>query len=69
MNRLLIALAFCILFLINIAQIYGNVIGIDFASDALKIALVKPGHPLEIGKPLAINPSMICISNRLSVLS
>eukprot|EP00599_Poterioochromonas_sp_BG-1_P004886 CAMPEP_0173141230 /NCGR_PEP_ID=MMETSP1105-20130129/5369_1 /TAXON_ID=2985 /ORGANISM="Ochromonas sp., Strain BG-1" /LENGTH=913 /DNA_ID=CAMNT_0014054391 /DNA_START=66 /DNA_END=2807 /DNA_ORIENTATION=+ len=26
----------------------GNVIGIDFASDSLKIAIVKPGHPLEI---------------------
>lgn len=28
----------------------GNVIGIDFATDSLKIAIVKPGHPLEIGK-------------------
>jgi hypothetical protein len=61
MNRLLIALTFCILFLINIAQISGNVIGIDFASDALKIALVKPGHPLEIGKPAAVSSPILAL--------
>jgi hypothetical protein len=27
-----------------------NVIGIDFASDSVKVALVKPGTPLEIGE-------------------
>lgn len=26
-----------------------NVIGIDFASDAMKVAIVQPGTPLEIG--------------------
>jgi hypothetical protein len=29
-----------------------NVIGIDFASDSFKVAIVQPGTPLEIGKDL-----------------
>lgn len=27
-----------------------NIIGIDFASDSIKVAIVQPGTPLEIGK-------------------
>lgn len=27
----------------------GNVIGLDFGSDAMKVAIVQPGSPLDIG--------------------
>jgi hypoxia up-regulated 1 len=27
---------------------YGNVIGIDFGSDTMKVAIVQPGSPLEV---------------------
>eukprot|EP01035_Chromulina_nebulosa_P055221 gene55221-75668_t len=30
------------------SSVHANVIGIDFASDALKVAIVQPGTPLEI---------------------
>jgi hypothetical protein len=40
---------FLILFLQSFTCTVGNVVGIDFASDSLKIAIVKPGNPLEIG--------------------
>lgn len=33
-----------------IASVDSNVIGIDFASDSMKVAIVQPGTPLEIGK-------------------
>ena len=32
-----------------VQQSRGNVIGIDFGSDSMKIAIVQPGTPLEIG--------------------
>ena len=28
----------------------GNVIGLDFGSDAMKVAIVQPGSPLDIGE-------------------
>ena len=31
-------------------RVAANVIGIDFASDAVKVAIVQPGTPLEIGR-------------------
>ena len=31
-----------------LGQAWGNVIGLDFGSDAMKVALVQPGSPLEI---------------------
>ena len=36
-------------FLLAGSSVKANVIGIDFASDALKVAIVQPGTPLEIG--------------------
>lgn len=33
-----------------VSPVHSNVIGIDFATDALKVAIVQPGTPLEIGK-------------------
>lgn len=45
MNRLSI---FYSLFSLYSIVVKGNVIGIDFASDALKVAIVQPGTPLEI---------------------
>lgn len=39
-------LAICALFFQTATA---NVIGIDMASDALKVAIVQPGTPLEIG--------------------
>lgn len=44
---------FLIFFLSGLTTTLANVIGIDFASDSMKIAIVKPGHPLEIGKFLS----------------
>ncbi len=35
--------------LLQTIAVSANVIGIDFASDSVKVALVKPGTPLEIG--------------------
>lgn len=29
---------------------HANIIGIDFASDSIKVAIVQPGTPMEIGK-------------------
>ena len=31
----------------------GNVIGLDFGSDAMKVAIVQPGSPLDIGEYLS----------------
>ena len=44
-------ICFLSIVLVSICSIFvkGNVIGIDFASDALKVAIVQPGTPLEIG--------------------
>lgn len=41
-----LVLAICALFFQTATA---NVIGIDMASDALKVAIVQPGTPLEIG--------------------
>lgn len=47
MMKLFLALvcAFAVL-----CKVGSNVIGIDLASDAFKVAIVQPGTPLEIGK-------------------
>jgi quinol-cytochrome oxidoreductase complex cytochrome b subunit len=37
-----------------IAQHHANIVGIDFASDSIKVAIVQPGTPLEIGKMCAV---------------
>lgn len=29
---------------------HANIIGIDFASDSIKVAIVQPGTPMEIGE-------------------
>ena len=36
--------------LLNLLFSNANIIGIDFASDSIKVAIVQPGTPLEIGK-------------------
>jgi hypothetical protein len=54
---------FLILFLQSFTYTVGNVVGIDFASDSLKIAIVKPGNPLEIG-----NFHLICLKIWLSII-
>ena len=52
-NRSIIAMKFsviaCVLAFLGLFKVEANVIGIDFASDALKVAIVQPGTPLEIG--------------------
>ena len=40
---------FALLIFLQSIAVSANVIGIDFASDSVKVALVKPGTPLEIG--------------------
>jgi hypothetical protein len=42
-------LAVCLVLLCAVLA-RGNVIGIDFGSDTMKVAIVQPGTPLEIGK-------------------
>jgi hypothetical protein len=37
-----------------IASISANVIGIDFGGDNMKVAVVSPGSPFDIGKYLII---------------
>jgi hypothetical protein len=37
------------LFALLFKNINGSVVGIDFASDSMKIAIIQPGTPLEIG--------------------
>lgn len=32
-----------------LVAVHSNVIGLDFGSDAMKVAIVQPGAPLEIG--------------------
>jgi hypothetical protein len=48
-----------------IAQHHANIIGIDVASDSIKVAIVQPGTPLEIGKMCAVIllvlPTLLCI--------
>ncbi len=39
-----------LLVFLQAVSVSANVIGIDFASDSVKVALVKPGTPLEIGE-------------------
>jgi hypothetical protein len=46
--------------------VHSNVIGIDFASDAMKVAIVQPGTPLEIGKSLSPHR---CASPRVTASS
>jgi hypothetical protein len=38
-----------IIFLGLLEKVSSNVIGIDFGSDSMKVAIVQPGSPLEIG--------------------
>ena len=35
-------------------RVSANVIGIDFASDSVKVAIVQPGTPLEIGRSFLV---------------
>ena len=44
---LLVVSIICTILLIS-SSVYGNVIGLDFGSDSMKIAIVKPGSPIEI---------------------
>lgn len=41
-------LVFCIVLALISKTTYGNVIGLDFGSDAMKVAIVQPGSPLDI---------------------
>ncbi len=36
--------------LMNFIGTQANIIGIDFASDSIKVAIVQPGTPMEIGR-------------------
>lgn len=40
---------FVAVFISFTATVNGNVIGLDFGSDSMKVAIVQPGTPLEIG--------------------
>ena len=68
--------------LVNFLVSQANIIGIDFASDSIKVAIVQPGTPLEIGIigcaaivmcafPLAdcaeVCPSFVLFSQQFSV--
>jgi hypothetical protein len=35
--------------IVCVQLVSGNVIGLDFGSDSMKVAIVQPGTPLEIG--------------------
>ena len=37
------------LFALLVVNVTANVIGIDFGSDTMKVAVVQPGTPFEIG--------------------
>ncbi len=39
-----------IAFAVVLQTVRSTIIGIDLASDALKVAIIQPGKPLEIGK-------------------
>lgn len=40
---------FCVVAALLCRVTDGNVIGLDFGSDAMKVAIVQPGSPLDIG--------------------
>ena len=42
-EKLICLVAFCFY------AVGGNVIGLDFGSDSMKVAIVQPGTPMEIG--------------------
>jgi hypothetical protein len=44
----MLALFVCVAALLS--KVQGNVIGLDFGSDAMKVAIVQPGSPLDIGQ-------------------
>jgi hypothetical protein len=46
----LAALVIVVALLNLLGSAHANIIGIDFASDSIKVAIVQPGTPLEIGK-------------------
>jgi hypothetical protein len=46
----LAALVVVVALLNLLGSAHANIIGIDFASDSIKVAIVQPGTPLEIGK-------------------
>ena len=45
-----LSIVIAVLCVVSQVQVQGNVMGIDFGSDSMKIAIVQPGTPLEIGK-------------------
>jgi hypothetical protein len=42
-------------------SIKATIIGIDLASDALKVAIIQPGKPLEIGKSSFSLMGLFCV--------
>lgn len=53
----MLAVALILLSLWKVVE--SNVIGLDFGSDSLKVALVQPGSPLEIG--IVINLTLLIV--------
>lgn len=43
----------------------GNVIGIDFGSDTMKVAIVQPGAPLEVRALLLASPPHDLLADRM----
>lgn len=59
MNRL----AWLLMVLLAVlSTVSANVIGIDFASDSMKIAIIQPGTPLEIGDSYKLMRSSSCVN-------
>ena len=50
MKKLFVVLISVFAVTLHFIAVSANVIGIDFATDSLKVALIQPGTPLEIGK-------------------
>lgn len=44
------ALVIVVTLLTFLNNVHANILGIDFASDSIKVAIVQPGTPLEIGE-------------------
>jgi hypothetical protein len=54
MFKITTALLVVVALLNFIHNAHANIIGIDFASDSIKVAIVQPGTPLEIGKTISL---------------
>jgi hypothetical protein len=55
----LAALVVVVALLNLLGSAHANIIGIDFASDSIKVAIVQPGTPLEIGKQDVVQRSSV----------